>query len=113
MPEPTPPGGRPKIEVEGSQLAPELDVLVEQVVVDDHLHLPDMFLVAFRDVEHDVLGKAKLKIGSRVKVSAPGAELLIDGEVTALEADYSAAGSRTLVRGYDGSHRLHRGRSTR
>ena len=112
MAETPPPGGRPRIEVDGSPLPAELDVLVEQVVVDDHLHLPDMFLVAFRDAAHDVLAKAKLEIGSKVRVSAPGAELLIDGEVTSLEADYGVAGSRAIVRGYDGSHRLHRGRNT-
>ena len=37
---------------------------------------------------------------------------LITGEVTALEAEYDALGGRAVVRGYDPSHRLHRGRQT-
>jgi len=87
------------------------------VIVDDHLHLPDMFLLAFRDAGHQVAKQAHLTIGARVKISVPGpggggAETLIDGEVTALEAEYDAAGSRAVVRGYDSSHRLHRGRVT-
>lgn len=109
-------GVRPRIEVDGSPLSRELEVLLERVVVDDHLHLPDMFLLCFHDPQHQVVTQSRLRIGSRVKISVPGAggapELLIEGEVTALEAEYAAAGSRALVRGYDGSHRLHRGRVT-
>jgi phage protein D len=109
-------GVKPRVEVDGSPLAAEVEVLLEQVVVDDHLHLPDMFLLSFRDVGNQVVRQARIHIASKVRVSAPvgssGSELLIDGEVTALEAEYDAGGSRALVRGYDGSHRLHRGRVT-
>jgi phage protein D len=117
MPEDALAGIKPRIEVEGSPLADEVEVLLEQVMVDDHLHLPDMFLLTFRDVSHGVAKQAQLHIGSKVKISAPvptgsGMELLIEGEVTAMEAEYDALGSRAIVRGYDGSHRLHRGRVT-
>lgn len=117
MADPPQPGVKPRVEVDGSPLVAELDVLVEQVVVDDHLHLPDMFLVSLRDATHDAFDKAKVKIGSKVRIGVPGSgsngtETLIDGEVTALEADYGPGGSRSVIRGYDGSHRLHRGRNT-
>src|SRR5207244_9909516 len=57
------------------------------------------------------------KIGAKVQVAAAaagggGPEPLLTGEVTALEADYSAHGAWVLARGYDPSHRLHRGRQT-
>jgi phage protein D len=116
MPEDARIGVKPRVEVDGSPLAADVEVLLEQVVVDDHLHLPDMFLLRFRDVGSQVVRQARLQIASKVRISAPGAsggsELLIDGEVTALEAEYDAGGSRALVRGYDASHRLHRGRVT-
>jgi phage protein D len=107
---------RPRVEVNGP-LKPDLESLLEQVVVDDHLHLPDMFLLSFRDPNRDVVDRLHAKIGSKVKVSCaePGKDspnLLIDGEVTALEAEYGATGSRTVLRGYDQSHRLHVGRVT-
>jgi phage protein D len=110
-------GVRPKIEVDGSAMAPEIEVLLEQVAVDDHLHLPDMFLLRFRDTGRQVLKDGKFEIATKVKISVPAAgagspDLLIDGEVTALEADYDSVGSHAVVRGYDGSHRLHRGRNT-
>src|SRR5438105_68508 len=110
-------GAKPVIEVEGQPLAHQVEVLLEQVVVDDHLHLPDMFLLSFRDAGNEVFGRAQLRIGAKVRIGVPGAgagatEVLIDGEVTGLEAEYDASGSRAIVRGYDGSHRLHRGRIT-
>ena len=117
MPEDALAGIKPRVEVEGQPLAADVETLLEQVVVDDHLHLPDMFLLAFRDAGHQVARQAQLHIGSKVKIGVPGPEgsgtqTLIEGEVTALEAEYDGAGSRAVVRGYDGSHRLHRGRVT-
>ncbi|HEX4214929.1 MAG TPA: VgrG-related protein [Candidatus Dormibacteraeota bacterium] len=110
-------GVRPKIEVGGTALAQDLEILLEQTVVDDHLHLPDMFLLSFRDVGRDVLKRGRFQVGTPVKITVPPAgagqgDVLVEGEVTALEAEYDALGSRALVRGYDGSHRLHRGRTT-
>jgi phage protein D len=110
-------GIKPRVEVDGTPLASELETLLEQVLVDDHLHLPDMFLLSFRDAAHGVAKQANLHIGSKVKISAPSpsggaAVVLIAGEVTSMEAEYDSAGSRAVVRGYDGSHRLHRGRVT-
>jgi phage protein D len=74
-----------------------------------------MFEVTLRDADCQVLSQAKLKIGSKVKVSAPPLggntpDVLISGEITAFEGEYDAAGSRAIVRGYDQSHRLHIGR---
>ena len=117
MPEDALAGIKPRVEVEGRPLAADVETLLEQVVVDDHLHLPDMFMLAFRDGGHQVARQAQLHIGSKVKIGVPGPEgsgtqTLIEGEVTALEAEYDGAGSRAVVRGYDGSHRLHRGRVT-
>jgi phage protein D len=105
------------IKIDGSPLADNLIPLVEHVTVDDYLHLPDMFVLTFRDISHDVLSQTKLKIGSKVRIEGtalgePKPGLLIAGEVTSIEAEYGPAGNRAIVRGYDPSHRLHRGRHT-
>src|SRR5215472_5479704 len=111
-------GVKPKVEIDGSPLQESLVGRLQLTVVDEHVHRPDMFMLAFDDPHRDWDGLSSLKIGSKVKISAPsptgggGNELLIEGEVTALEGDYSATGNRALVRGYDASHRLHRGRVT-
>jgi phage protein D len=106
----------PNIQLNGSALSNEMEALLEQVVVDHHQHLPDMFAITFHDPDRDVLGKLNATIGDTVtiKVTPPGGspETLIKGEVTGFEAEYGATRLRTVLRGYDMSHRLHRGRRT-
>jgi uncharacterized protein involved in type VI secretion and phage assembly len=105
------------VTIDGSPLAPELEPLLESVLVDDHLHLPDMFLLTFRDIDRTVLAQAGVRIGSKVVISgsALGEQApkpLITGEVTAIEGEYDNLGGRAIVRGYDPSHRFQRGRHT-
>ncbi len=108
---------RPKIEIDGTELSHDLEQLLERVVVEDHLHSPDMFTLTFRDTNKDVFKKSKVEIGSKVKISSlplggKTHELLISGEVTGFDAVYGTPGSLAIVRGYDASHRLHHGRVT-
>jgi phage protein D len=108
---------KPRIELDGAQLPPEVDVLLERATVDDHLFLPDMFTLRFRDPGRTVLKDAHLQIGSGIRILAGPAgqeatEPLITGEVTSLEAEFDVTGTHAIVRGYDHSHRLHRGRHT-
>src|SRR2546427_11938275 len=75
-----------------------------------------MFAIAFHDPDRNVLGTLGASIGDSVtiKVTPPGGspETLIKGELTGFEAEYGATRLRTGLRGYDKSHRLHRGRRT-
>jgi phage protein D len=108
---------KPRIEIENSALAPELELRLESAVIDDHALLPDMLMLRFRDPDHDFLDQAGVEIGTTVRVlAAPigqeASELLIAAEVTGLEAEFDASGSHVILRGYDHSHRLHRGRRT-
>ncbi len=105
------------VSIDGTPLSPDVEAVLESVLVDDHLQLPAMFVVTFRDVDRKVLAATGVKIGSKVVIK--GAALgdaatkpLVTGEVTALEAEYDEYGGHAVVRGYDASHRLHRGRQT-
>ena len=103
------------ITIDGTPLAADIEQLLVEAYVDDNRNLPDMFVLRFRDANRLVLSKASVKIGSKVKIAVTSTdtqspEPLISGEVTALEADFDATGTFTLVRGYDLSHRLFRGR---
>lgn len=107
------------VNMDGTDLSEEQQAQLERVIVDLHLHLPDMFALTFDDGDEDnpILDDLGVAIGSTVEVSAVpsdgGApEKLISGEVTALEGDYGHWGRRVIVRGYDMTHRLHRGRVT-
>ena len=106
----------PDIQLNGSPLSHEMESLLEQVIVDHHQHLPDMFAIAFHDPDRNVLSTLHATIGDSVtiKVTPPGGspETLIKGELTGFEAEYGATRLRTVLRGYDKSHRLHRGRRT-
>jgi len=108
---------RADIEVDGTPLDDELEPLVEHVVVDGNLLLPDTFLIVFNDHKGDVLERSLIKIGSKIEIKGTAldsteAETLISGEVTSLGGEYEAGDSRLVVRGYDLSHRLQRGRQT-
>jgi len=105
------------VEIDGSELAPEIDAQLESVLVVDRLAMPDMFALVFRDPERDILGRAALAVGAGVRISTTSASgetpaLLIDAEVTSIETEYDALGTRAVVRGYDRSHRLAAGRRT-
>jgi uncharacterized protein involved in type VI secretion and phage assembly len=106
----------PDVEIDGSDLPSQTESLLEQVVVDHHQHLPSMFAITFHDPARDVISQLNVNIGSTVtiKMTPPGGtpETLIKGEVTGFEAEYDATRLRTILRGYDLSHRLHRGRNT-
>ena len=107
----------PDITINGSPLSDELERLLESVIVTSHQHLPDMFSIAFHDPNRDVLGKLNGDIASplAIKYTPPdggSATTLMNGEITGFEAEYEATRGRTIVRGYDMSHRLHRGRNT-
>ena len=105
------------VEIDGTELAPEIEGQLESALVVDRLAMPDMFTLVFRDPARDILGKAGLEIGTKVRISttslsADSPEELITGEVTSVEAEYDTLGTRAVVRGYDKSQRLAVGRRT-
>ena len=105
------------VEVDGTALPADIAALLTAAYVDDSQHYPDMFEVRFRDPSHLVIEKTAAKIGSKVKISmtvstAPAPVVLMEGEITALEAEFDAVGTFTVLRGYDAAHRLFRGRRT-
>jgi phage protein D/phage baseplate assembly protein gpV len=111
----------PDVQINGAALPVTVNNLLERVVVDDHLRLPAMFELTLRD-PHDsahatsVLDEVGVKLGDSVTVSVrsgDGQTQLMAGEVTSLEANIDATGSHVVIRGYDKSHRLHRGRKAR
>ncbi len=107
----------PDVSIDGTTLSDNLRTVLSGVVVDNHIHLPDMFTMVFEDPLHNLLTEAAVRVGSEVVIKATtvgsiSPDPLIEGEVTALEASYEGGWDRTIVRGYDKSHRLHRGRRT-
>jgi len=113
-------GGSPEVTVGAgrSPLPEAASVLLVRVVVDLHVGLPDMVELTFLDVALDALDVAGLRLGSQLQVRGAAraddvAKPLFEGEVTAIEGNYSDGEPLTVVRGYSVEHRLQRVRRTR
>ena len=112
--------GFPIVKVEGTEVPADVINLFETLVIDDHLHLPDKLTIVIRDPGRDSLDKGHFTIGGKIEVAvvstgrgaSDGNEPLFKGEITGLEGDYDMVGQRVIVRAYDMSHRMHRGRHT-
>jgi phage protein D/phage baseplate assembly protein gpV len=105
------------VEIDGQQLPADVVPLLISAYIDDSQRLPDMFGLRFRDPGRIVLSKSNAKVGAKVKISVQvtGEQtpaVLLQGEITALEAEFDSGGTFTVIRGYDQAHRLFRGRHT-
>lgn len=103
----------------GNRLPDETMGALESLVVEQSLTLPDAFTLTFLDEMRAFLGDGEraFRIGDEITVALTAAglteEVLVTGEVTAVEAEHDGTGTYTAVRGYDKSHRLQRGRKVR
>lgn len=105
------------VEIDGSPLPEDLVPLLISAHVEDSQRLPDMFALRFRDPERIVLSKSNAKVGGKMTIKVNTAQsssptTLIDAEITALELEFDAGGTFTIIRGYDPAHRLFRERRT-
>lgn len=103
------------VHVDGAPLAPDVAARLGSAYVDDSRTVPDLFVLRFLDDGATVLEDAHIRIGSTIRLSVQrsgpgGADPLLTGEVTGVEVEVGSGGTRTIVRGYDQSHRLFRGR---
>lgn len=109
---------RASVKVGALPLRADAERHLSRVVVDTHLHLPDMFELTFLDEEGTAAETAGLSIGTKVEVygGAPdstSAKKLIAGEVTSVEAICADLHVYTVIRGYEQAHRLQRSKRTR
>jgi uncharacterized protein involved in type VI secretion and phage assembly len=106
-----------EVKVEGTALTPEIATSLVEASVEDEVNLPDAFELVFRDPTRDLLTRGGFEIGKKVTISvvsgeSPGGKPIVDGEITAIEAEIERTQTLTIVRGYDGAHRLQRGTNT-
>ncbi len=105
------------VEINGSPLPVDLVPMLVSADVEDSQRLPDLFTVRFRDPERIVLSKSGAKVGGAITIKVSTAQstspvTLIEAEITALELEFDAGGTFTIIRGYDAAHRLFRERRT-
>jgi len=125
----------PKIEIGGQPASPELIKDLLQISIEESLHLPAMFTLVIHNSYLPTNEKGEYKpwrheklfeIGKKVKLGFVSSttqdrnfkdefkDFLIEGEITAIEVHFNdKSEAPIIVRGYDISHRLHRGRHNR
>lgn len=123
----------PIVQIEGVDADPKLMNDILQISVEQSLHLPAMFTLVINNPYAPQDSESKpwqydqlLEIGKSVKIGfissttdapefdKPNQNFLIEGEITAIEAHFTTGHQAPIiVRGYDVSHRLHRGRYNR
>ncbi|MBD2207058.1 VgrG-related protein [Calothrix sp. FACHB-1219] len=135
MPDPTLYLSQPKIELGGQAASPELMKDLLQITVEESLHLPAMFTLVVHNSYMPTVDRAEYKpwrhenlfeIGKKIKIGFTSSttqdgnfqkkldDYLIEAEITAMEVHFNEKSeAHMIIRGYDISHRLHRGRYNR
>jgi uncharacterized protein involved in type VI secretion and phage assembly len=105
------------IQVDGDDLPHEAMDHLRDAVIEDDLGQPAMLTLRFHDPQLALTDGEQFRLGRELSLGAADAQgrrkLILVGEVTAIESELDQRGPMLIVRGYDRSHRLHRGRKTR
>jgi phage protein D len=123
----------PTLEIDGKPAPKELMEDILQISVEESLHLPGMFTLVIQNAY--LPGKENEKpwqrqdlfaIGKSIKIGFTSStteshefqqekqDYVLEGEITAMETHFtSGSQAPMIIRGYDVSHRLHRGRYNR
>jgi len=124
---------QPILKIDGKAASDDLLNDILQISIEESLHLPGMFTLVIRndyfssrDNENPWLHDETFIIGKSIEIgfsssttedadfSDAKSGILLSGEITAIEAQFnSESQAPIIVRGYDVSHRLHRGRYNR
>lgn len=111
-----------QIKIDGKDAPEALMKDLRSLEVEQTLQLPSMFTIDLNDQELEFVDSAELEIGNEVEILlAPTTQeerasltSVIKGEITSVEPWFSAEGdTRIVIRGYDKSHRLNRGKVTK
>ncbi len=110
------------LKIGGKNASTEMMTDLKELVVDTSLHLPDMFTIYLADTTLTWVDSPEFTIGKEIDIlgkeeaegSRPATNLISKGEITAIEPEMTEQGATNVViRGYDKTHRLQRGKKTR
>ncbi len=124
---------QPTLKIEGQDASVSLMEDILEISVEESLHLPAMFTLVINNSLLPGMSKDKpwkhatlFAIGKSIKIGFSAATTsaqefddanqanVFDGEITAIETHFSnSTQAPIIIRGYDKSHRLHRGRFNR
>jgi len=104
--------------INGSPVSPEIKGAIVDVRVQDVLSLPCSAVIRITDPDVQLIDKDTLAIGNVLEVKAGAIDSrsttsIFKGEIVALEPEFSETSVEMVVRAYDKSHRLQRGRAVK
>jgi phage protein D/phage baseplate assembly protein gpV len=124
----------PFLKLGGADAPEELMQDILEIIVDESLHMPSMFIIKVHNVYVPASEKSEtwknekyFNIGDRISIGFASSttedpefrtsekeQRLVEGEITGIEVKFAKTSrAHLVVRGYDASHRLHRGRFNR
>jgi len=123
----------PLLQIDGTNASADLLNDILQITVEESLQLPGMFTLVIRNdyfpgltAEETWKHQSLFAIGKKIKIgfvssTTQNADFedaeqgyVLEGEITAIETEFTSGSQAPIViRGYDVSHRLHRGRFNR
>jgi phage protein D len=106
-----------EVRINGKALEPSVHERVIEVRVQENLRLPDAALIRVSDPGLENVDSIPFEIGADIEILLAGIDAtsltsVFKGEVTALEPEFSVAGTVLAARAYDGSHLLHQTKRT-
>ncbi|MBE9008719.1 VgrG-related protein [Pseudanabaenaceae cyanobacterium LEGE 13415] len=124
---------KPILNIGGAAASAELLKDVLQISVEESLHLPTMFTLVVHNAYVSASDRSQpwrnekyFKIGDLIEIGFESSttedkefavsekDFLMQGEITAIEVNFTnTSAAHLIIRGYDVSHRLHRGRYNR
>src|SRR5438270_1165729 len=103
------------LKVEGALVSPDVMQDLLEVTVDHSLHLPSMFTLRLFNHDMKWLRDETFREGKKVEIffGERSRSKLLSGKIAGLEPKLEAVHPTVMVRGYDLSHKLYRGRHRR
>ena len=102
------------IKIEGSPASEDVTAHLTDAEIDHSLHLPSMFTLRLHNPDMKWLDDETFREGKKIEIEADDPPVkLLSGKIAALEAELDQSSPALVVRGYDLSHKLYRGRQRR
>lgn len=101
------------IKVAGQPVQDDVLSRILSLTVDQHAHLPGMFVIRLTDSDLKLLDEGPFNLAKEIEIAAENEDgqktVLMKGEITALEPEFAEGMiAELVVRGYDRSHRMFR-----
>ena len=113
MPE-EPPISHLSFKIEGAPASEDVTAHLTDAVIDHSLHLPSMFTIRLHNPDMKWLDDETFREGKKIEIEAGDPPVkLLSGKIATLEAELDQSAPALVVRGYDLSHKLYRGRKRR